>query len=129
MSHAALESLIRAGYTDREATFVYMVAVHSGYFLRRQFIESVQRERGGDCHAAFCRTQPRNSATSTELPCAEGRIIYHLANGKQVYRMIGWECRLAGPPHQIDAARSVRRSDCASTTFMSHLSRSAIHRV
>ena len=33
--------LENAGYTEQEAAFLYLVAVHSGYFLRRQFCRFV----------------------------------------------------------------------------------------
>ena len=39
----ALESL---GYTEREAAFLYLVAIHSGYFLRRQFNYFIDRRLG-----------------------------------------------------------------------------------
>ena len=39
----ALESL---GYTKREAAFLYLGAVHSGYFLRRQFDYFIDRNKG-----------------------------------------------------------------------------------
>lgn len=115
MSHAALESLIRAGYTDREATFVYMVAVHSGYFLRRQFIESVQRERGGVA-TSFLRKATELSHV-TELPCAEGRFIYHL-HGKQVYRMID---RSDSQSRRLKSTLEIRRRLIAFDYVLSHL--------
>ncbi len=85
MSQNAFESLLRFGYTDREATFVYMVAVHSGYFLRRQFIESVNRERGGVATNFLRKAMELHHVTA--LPCTEGRFIYHL-HGKPVYRAL-----------------------------------------
>ncbi len=39
----ALQSL---GYTEREAAFLYLAAVHSGYFLRRQFDYFIDRNKG-----------------------------------------------------------------------------------
>jgi hypothetical protein len=38
------ELLESVGYTEREAAFLYLVAVHSGYFLRRQYSHFIQRE-------------------------------------------------------------------------------------
>ena len=32
-----IESLKRLGYTEREAEFLHLVAVHSGFFFQRQF--------------------------------------------------------------------------------------------
>ncbi|MHB8303734.1 MAG: hypothetical protein ACYDC6_12980 [Acidobacteriaceae bacterium] len=34
------------GYTEREVAFLYLVALHSGFFLRRQYGRFVRRERG-----------------------------------------------------------------------------------
>lgn len=34
------------GYTEREAAFLALVALHSGYFLRRQFLYFIERESG-----------------------------------------------------------------------------------
>jgi len=39
----ALEAL---GYTPRQAQFLALVAVHGGYFLRRQFLASTGRAHG-----------------------------------------------------------------------------------
>jgi hypothetical protein len=85
MNTYALESLMRIGYTDREATFIYMVAVHSGYFLQRQYTESVNRKRGGIA-TRFIR-KAIGLGHIRALLCSEGRHIYHLS-GKQVYRAI-----------------------------------------
>ena len=115
MNHPELESLIRAGYTDREATFVYMVAVHSGYFLRRQFIESVQRERGGVA-TSFLR-KATELGHVTELLCAEGRFIYHL-HGKQVYRMID---RSDSQSRRLKSTLEIRRRLIAFDYVLSHL--------
>jgi hypothetical protein len=86
MNSNVMESLMRMGYTDREATFLYMVAVHSGYFLRRQYTESVNREHGGVATNFIRKAIDLDHLRA--LPCSEGRYIYHLF-GKQVYRLIG----------------------------------------
>ena len=45
--HDAIDTIQHLGYSEREAAFIYTVAVYSGYFLRRQFNFLVQRGRGG----------------------------------------------------------------------------------
>ena len=85
MSQSAFESLLRFGYTDREATFLYVVAVHSGYFLRRQFIACVHRERGGVATNFLRKAMELRHIRA--LRCNEGRFIYHL-HGKQIYHAI-----------------------------------------
>lgn len=86
MSYDAIDNLTGCGYSEREAAFLYIVAVHSGYFLRRQFNQFVARERGAIA-THFLRRAAELSHV-TEMPCAENRIIYHLS-GKQVYGMVG----------------------------------------
>jgi hypothetical protein len=38
----AIAALAQFGYTAREAEFLYIVAVHSGFFLQRQFMQFVE---------------------------------------------------------------------------------------
>ncbi len=46
-STVAQEAAVRAlGYTSREAAFLTHVARHSGYFVRRQFLEWIGRQQG-----------------------------------------------------------------------------------
>ena len=40
-----ISSLEAVGYLEREASFLYLVAVHSGYFLRRQYARFAGRRR------------------------------------------------------------------------------------
>src|SRR5579862_6359980 len=115
MSHTSLESLVRAGYTDREATFIYMAAVHSGYFLRRQFIASVQRERGGVATSFLRKAAELGHVTA--LPCAEGRYIYHL-HSKQVYRIIG---RNDSQNRRLKSTPEIRRRLIALDYVLFHL--------
>jgi len=79
----ALESL---GYTHREASFLYLVAVHSGYFVRRQFDYFVDRNRGGLVSRFLEKT--RINGHVQLLDTAHGRQVYHLFY-KPIYRLIG----------------------------------------
>lgn len=79
----ALESL---GYTHREASFLYLVAVHSGYFLRRQFDYFVDRNRGGLVSRFLEKT--RINGHVQLLDSAHGRQVYHLMY-KPIYRLLG----------------------------------------
>ena len=115
MSYTALDSLMRAGYTDREATFIYMAAVHSGYFLRRQFIASVKRERGGVATSFLRKAEELGHITA--LPCAEGRYIYHL-HSKQVYRIIG---RDDSQNRRLKSTLEIRRRLIALDYVLNHL--------
>jgi hypothetical protein len=79
----ALQSL---GYTQREASFVYLVAVHSGYFLRRQFDYFIDRHRGGIV-SRFLEKVRLNGHVQL-LDSRHGRQVYHLFH-KPLYRLTG----------------------------------------
>jgi hypothetical protein len=46
-----LAGLVRLGYTDREAAFLRLAALHSGYFTRRQYLQFVGKSAGGTAAA------------------------------------------------------------------------------
>lgn len=74
------------GYTDREAAFLYVVAVHSGYFLRRQYARFIQRERG-----AIATQLLRKGIMLGHLQCiacGQARFVYHLS-AREVYDAVG----------------------------------------
>src|ERR1700690_553044 len=41
-----IERIKELGYTEAEARFIYIVAIHSGYFTLRQFLNFTQAKRG-----------------------------------------------------------------------------------
>jgi hypothetical protein len=79
----ALESL---GYTEREAEFLYLVAVHSGYFLRRQFDYFIDRQRGAIAQHFLEKVRAAGHAGLVDY--GESRYVYHLF-AKPIYRMLG----------------------------------------
>ncbi len=79
----ALESL---GYTDRETAFVYLVAVHSGHFLRRQFDYFIDRQKGAIAHNFLDKARRLGHVRAIDLP--QGRKVYHLF-AKPIYRLLG----------------------------------------
>jgi hypothetical protein len=79
----ALESL---GYTEREASFLYLVAVHSGYFLRRQFDYFIDRYKGSIVMRFL--EKARIAGHIQLLDMAHRRQVYHLFY-KPIYRLIG----------------------------------------
>ena len=79
----ALESL---GYTEREAAFLFLVAVHSGYFLRRQFDYFIDRNRGGTVLRFL--EKARINGHIKFLDPKHGRQVYHLFY-KSIYRLLG----------------------------------------
>ena len=79
----AIESL---GYSEREASFLYLVAVHSGYFLRRQFDYFIDRNKGSI--AMRFLEKARIAGHIQLLDTAHRRQVYHLFY-KPIYRLIG----------------------------------------
>ncbi len=76
----------RLGYTEREAAFLYLVAVHSGYCLRRQFLHFIERDDGAMVQRFLHKAIEREHLCPVEY--ATGRHIYHL-KAKLLYRLIG----------------------------------------
>ncbi len=76
----------RLGYTEREATLLYLVAIHSGYCLRRQFLHFIQRYDGAMVQRFLQKAVEREHLCSIEY--ATGRHIYHL-KAKLLYRLVG----------------------------------------
>ena len=50
-----ISELQKLGYTEREAAFLYLVGIHSGYFLRRQYLAFIEREDEAMVHASCKR--------------------------------------------------------------------------
>ncbi len=80
---ATLESI---GYLEREASFLYLVAVHSGYFLRRQYYRFAGRE-GGTLVAQLLKKATQRQHIHV-IECGHGWHIYHLTS-KPVYEALG----------------------------------------
>lgn len=78
-----IESL---GYTEREASFLYLVGVHSGYFVRRQFDYFTDRNRG----ALVMRflEKARAAGHIEVLDYRQGWRVYHLFS-RTIYRLLG----------------------------------------
>lgn len=79
----ALQSL---GYTDREAAFLYLVAAHSGYFVRRQFDYFADRNKGSIVMRFL--TKAHAAAHIESLDYKQGWHVYHLFS-RTVYRLSG----------------------------------------
>ncbi len=80
---ASLESI---GYLEREASFLYLVAVHSGYFLRRQYHRFAGRD-GGTLVAQLLKKATHRQHIHV-IECVHGWHIYHLTS-KPVYEALG----------------------------------------
>ncbi len=84
----AIDTLSCLGYSEREATFLYTVALYSGYFLRRQFNFSVKR-RLGSAAAGFL-AKAKCAGHVREIQCYAGRLLYQL-HARWLYRIVGQE--------------------------------------
>jgi hypothetical protein len=82
---AAIASL---GYTQEEARFLYIVAMHSGYFVPRQFLVSSGAKWGKRSSHFAAKLESRGHATWREYDRTGG--VYHLVS-KTIYRRIGNE--------------------------------------
>lgn len=97
---AAIQSL---GYTAEEARFLYLVAVHSGYFVPRQFLtfSGVKWERRANLFTA--KLLSRGHVTWREYDGTGG--VYHLLS-RTLYRRIGRDNLRKQRPHSIEFIRT-----------------------
>ena len=89
VQYDAIDTIQRLGYSEREATFLYTVAVYSGYFLRRQFNFFVQRERGAIATAISCARQ-NALGTFGKFNVSRAGLLYQL-HARSLYRIVGQE--------------------------------------
>jgi hypothetical protein len=87
-TYDSIPELQKLGYTDREAAFLYLAGLHSGYFLRRQFLAFVEREDGAMVQRFLVKAVSLGHVVPIEY--AAGRHIYHLKS-KLAYRLLGQE--------------------------------------
>lgn len=73
------------GYTEREASFLYLVVVHSGYFLRRQFDRFIDRHSGAI--AQHFLKKARWMGHVVVLDFGQQRHVYHLSH-KNFYTVL-----------------------------------------
>lgn len=78
MDYDPIPLLENAGYTEQEAAFLYLVAVHSGYFLRRQFCRFLARDRGKLADSFLKKARRLDHLQVIE--CGQSRHVYHLAS-------------------------------------------------
>jgi hypothetical protein len=86
MDYDPIASLESIGYLEREASFLYLVAVHSGYFLRRQYYRFAGRE-GGTLVAQLLKKAILRQHVRV-IECGHGWHVYHLTS-KPVYEALG----------------------------------------
>jgi hypothetical protein len=97
---AAIASL---GYTQEEARFLYLVAMHSGYFVPRQFLTSSGAKWGKRSNQFAAKLESRGHATWREYDRTGG--VYHLVS-KTIYRRIGNENLRNRRRHSVEFIRT-----------------------
>jgi hypothetical protein len=103
ISSHSVEALRGLGYTSQESEFLYLVAIHSGYFTHRQFL-SFTRTKPGNVSYKFISKLVRDRLASFHPYRAGGRV-YHLFSRK-VYRAIERDNLSARKRHQLDYIKS-----------------------
>lgn len=88
MNTDSIPAIERQGYTLREASFLYLVAVHSGYFMRRHFARFLDRVDGAMCTHFLRKATTRGHVR--RLSFSQNRHVYHLQS-KTIYRLCGVE--------------------------------------
>ena len=81
-----LSAIRRLGYTDTEASFLYLVATHSGYFTQRQYLKFTDQHHGCIMHRLTSRILKRGHARATSY--ANNTHVYNLYS-RRIYGAIG----------------------------------------
>jgi hypothetical protein len=98
-----IEALTAFGYTVSEARFLYLVAMHSGYFTTRQFLAFVNAKRGYRTHSLAQKLITQGHATMREY--RRNGCIYHLYSRK-LYAQLGYENLRNRRRHRLEAIQT-----------------------
>ncbi len=82
----AISVFRRFGYDANEAAFLVLAAIHSGYFVRRQFAEFLGQERGGSEQRFIEKLLQKRHATFTRYH--QNKFVYHI-RAKTIYNRLG----------------------------------------
>src|SRR5438093_7087639 len=81
-----IRAIRQLGYTEREAAFLCIAALHGGYFLRRQYCDFLGKENGGTAAALVQKTLARGHAKASAY--ANNTNVYHLCT-RPFYAVLG----------------------------------------
>ena len=98
-----IEALMAFGYTGAEARFLYLVALHSGYFTARQFLTFVNAKRGYRTHSLAQKLITQGHATMREY--RRNGCIYHL-HSRKLYAQLGHENLRNRRRHRLEAIKT-----------------------
>jgi hypothetical protein len=82
----AISVFNRFGYDANEAEFLALAAIHSGYFVRRQFAKFLGQERGGNAQRFIEKLLQKRHATFTRYHL--NKFVYHI-RAKKIYNRLG----------------------------------------
>ncbi|MGH9486998.1 MAG: hypothetical protein ACRD04_05345 [Terriglobales bacterium] len=80
--------LTTLGYSEREAAFLRMVAMHSGVFLTRQYMAYTGAGYGKAVHGFIAKLVTKRHGRP--ISYGDNQTLYHLTN-KRIYRVLGIE--------------------------------------
>jgi len=83
-----IQGLQRFGYSEREASFLAIAALHGGYFLRRQFARFLAREDGG---AVVQLIDKALALGHVQVFTYEHKVHIHHLGARSLYRALGEE--------------------------------------
>src|SRR3989441_4933298 len=94
-----LEALQALGYTESEASFLYIVATHSGYFVARQFLAFTSGHWGKRTTTFWGKLHTKKHARTEYFP-KSGKV-YHVFS-RRLYRQIGRENLRNRREHELE---------------------------
>jgi len=100
---SSIENLRSLGYTQAEARFLYLVAMHSGYFSARQYL-AFAGAKSGERSAAFTQKLLGKGHATARMLLRNGRV-YHLFS-RLIYRAIGREHLRNRREHSVEHMRT-----------------------
>ena len=108
-----LDALCHLGYTGTEASFLYLVAMHSGYFTQRQFLAFAQVRKDG-----LASRLTAKALECKHLRVAQGAYHTHVYNlySRRLYGAIRYRTSRKRQAASSEIANLHRgRRDCAVT--------------
>ena len=100
---SSIDNLRSLGYTQDEARFLYLVAMHSGYFSARQYL-TFAGAKSGERSMAFTQKILGKGHAVARMLLRNGRV-YHLFS-RLVYRAIGREHLRNRREHSVEHIRT-----------------------
>lgn len=82
----AIQIFRRLGYESNEAAFLALAAIHSGYFVRRQYADFLAQGRGGNEQRFIEKILQKGHATFTRYHL--NKVVYHI-RAKTIYNRLG----------------------------------------